>query len=182
MRRDLLVRRRAMKSDEVRVKSRLIHQRLFQLMIFRSAETILWYVSYDNEVYTHEMIQACFLAKKRVVVPKCLLVECGLRLCVISSFDMLVSGAFSILEPPDSCEEVSIDMVDLIVTPGLGFDRCGHRLGLGGGYYDRLLANRSVIPVVGLAFDWQIRDTIPVSEQDISVDMIVTENEVIECS
>jgi 5-formyltetrahydrofolate cyclo-ligase len=91
-------------------------------------------------------------------------------------------GAYNILEPrQDTIKEIPIESIDLILVPGVVFDIHGNRIGHGKGYYDRLLNDTQNIPHVGLAFGFQIVDAVPVEGHDLPVDIIVTEERIIEC-
>lgn len=92
----------------------------------------------------------------------------------------LVSGRFGIREPAPHCIEIPLDDVDLVLVPGVAFDLRGHRLGRGQGFYDRLLANFSG-KKIGIAFDEQLVDTIPVEKQDVRMDCILTPTKRIPC-
>ncbi|MFN5191723.1 MAG: 5-formyltetrahydrofolate cyclo-ligase, partial [Burkholderiales bacterium] len=82
---------------------------------------------------------------------------------------------WGIREPLASCAAVQLDIVDLLLVPGVAFDRRGHRLGYGKGYYDRLLpARRPAALLAALAFDCQLVDEVPVSEHDVSIDLLIT--------
>ena len=77
-------------------------------------------------------------------------------------------------------KKISIDEVDLIIVPGVGFDSCGNRIGHGKGYYDKLLKN-SKASTIGLAFEFQVIEKIPSEKHDVSIDMIVTEKRILRC-
>jgi 5-formyltetrahydrofolate cyclo-ligase len=88
----------------------------------------------------------------------------------------LVCGSYGIMEPKlEKRKKIELNEIGLALVPGLAFDRTGNRLGRGQGYYDRFL---SLLPkqvkCVGLAFDFQVLDQIPVSDSDIRLDLIVT--------
>ena len=87
-------------------------------------------------------------------------------------------GAFGVLEPDATCPAIPLASIDLVVVPGLGFDRTGGRLGQGGGFYDRTLALTRALRV-GVAFSGQLVDHVPVGRWDLSMDLIVTETEVL---
>jgi 5-formyltetrahydrofolate cyclo-ligase len=181
LRQQLRAKRRSISPDKIFRKSRHIQALLFSIRAYQEAECVGFYVSSGHEVETHEMIRDCFQMGKQVVVPKCGDTAAAMSLCRIDSFNDLLPGAFGILEPCDPVDKVELDVIDVLIVPGLGFDRSGHRLGQGGGYYDALLASRPRAVVVGIAFAVQIVDTIPVEVHDAMVDLIVTENEVIHC-
>jgi 5-formyltetrahydrofolate cyclo-ligase len=96
-----------------------------------------------------------------------------------TGFNTEVSG----LRNPITGVPIPMEEIDLVVTPGLGFDRGGNRLGRGGSYYDRFFANKDLKAIkCGFAFSEQMINVVPVVEHDIKMDMIVTETEVITCS
>ena len=127
-------KRKTMHFSEVSEKSRRIKDQLFSMKEFKDAGTILFYVSYDNEVYTHEMIKESLGMKKQVVVPK---TDMNNRTIICSSLTMwddLLSGAYNILEPRQECvNEVSPESIDLMIIPGVAFDSQGNRIGHGMG-------------------------------------------------
>jgi 5-formyltetrahydrofolate cyclo-ligase len=87
------------------------------------------------------------------------------------------------LEPKKNyIKEVSIESIDLIIVPGVVFDRNGNRIGHGMGYYDRLLKKSHNIPRIGLAFEFQIVKKIEAEEHDERIDMIITEDRIINCN
>jgi 5-formyltetrahydrofolate cyclo-ligase len=178
----ILKKRSSMPRSEVQKKSKLIKEQIFQMQEFREAKTILFYVSYDNEVDTHEMIKESLGMKKQVVVPK---TDMNNRTIICSSltrWDDLLSGAYNILEPRRECvNEVSPESIDLMIIPGVAFDCQGNRIGHGMGYYDRLLQKKIITHCVGLAFELQIVESIPSEKHDVKVEKIVTEERIIIC-
>jgi 5-formyltetrahydrofolate cyclo-ligase len=181
VRKELIVLRRNLSKDEVFEKSNKIKSRLFKMKEFKESLTILFYVSYDNEVYTHEMIKDCIKNKKNVVVPVTDKKNKKLILSKLENWDDLSLGAYNILKPKkEKIKEISIDDLDLIIVPGVGFDESGHRIGHGKGYYDNLLKN-SVSQILGLAFEFQIIKYIPIEKHDITIDKIITEKRIITC-
>ena len=87
----------------------------------------------------------------------------------------LKSGAYGILEPSDSCEEVDYCDIDIVITPGLAFTLKGDRLGYGGGYYDRFLIQYPAITRCALTYDRLILGSLPVKENDVPVDYLISE-------
>jgi len=149
---------------------------------FKEAKTILFYVSYDNEVYTHEMIKESLEVKKQVVVPKTDMNKRTILCSTLTKWDDLLAGAYNILEPRQEClNEVSPESIDLIIMPGIAFDCQGNRIGHGMGYYDRLLKKKMNAHRLGLAFEFQIVENIPTEPHDIKVEKIVTEKRIITC-
>lgn len=89
---------------------------------------------------------------------------------------ILQTGTLGIPTPPQSSQELAIEQLDVVFMPLLGFDRKGHRLGMGGGYYDTSLARASGALKIGLAFDCQEVEAVPVEDHDIALDLLITES------
>ena len=103
-----------------------------------------------------------------------------LKLSVLKSWDDLKPGSYGILEPKKDCLKwVSPMDINLIIVPGVGFDKKGNRLGHGEGYYDRLLSKPFGTLSIGLAFEIQIIEDIPIDTHDQPVDILITEKRVI---
>ena len=182
LREQFLIKRKDLPKSEVKKKSTQIQRRLFSLPWYRTAHKILFYVSYDNEVNTHDMIKKSLMSGKTVIVPKTDTQKKTLCLSKLLSWDDLSPCAYSILEPREDCiREVPVSSVELFIIPGVAFDLCGNRIGHGMGYYDRLLKNTVQAHSIGLAFECQIIKSIPAEEHDEKVEMIVTEDRSIHC-
>lgn len=162
-------------------KDLLIRRRLFSLPEFISAKTIFFYASFRSEVETLGMMQESLEMGKRVVLPRVDKKRHMLRLYEIQDLSKLSPGYMGIPEPSRTDERITdIDDVDLVIIPGAAFDYSGNRLGYGAGYYDILLSKRiRKMPVVALAYEEQIVDSIPSEKHDVKVDMIVTDMRVI---
>lgn len=180
IRKEIKEKRSKQANEENRKKSKEIKEKLLDLPEYKSAKTVLFYISYNSEVFTHDMIKEA-LKEKRVIVPISNIKNCSLSLSYLESWDDLKIGSYGILEPRNECiKEALIEDIDLIVIPGVGFDIKGHRMGYGKGYYDRLLQKSKAVHI-GLAFDLQIVDMIPSESHDIPVEIIITESRVIKC-
>lgn len=142
------------------------------------------YLSCRSEVHTRGTVEAALGAGKRIVIPYCTVDDSGrnkLGLWWLESLDELVPGMWKILEPPKSrwgeaVKEIDPQALDLILLPGVAFDANGGRLGNGRGYYDRLLAE--IIPgcqVIGVGFECQIFEEIPMDRFDRYLDVVITE-------
>jgi len=182
LRRRIMKKRSVVSTLELMEKSAKIKHRIFEMALFRNAQTILFYVSYDNEVYTHDMIKESMSMGKTVVVPKSVTKDNTLILSKLIDWNDLEVGAYNILEPKqESIKEVPVESIDLILVPGVVFDIHGNRIGHGKGYYDRLLNDTQNVPHIGLAFEFQIVDAVPTEGHDLPVDIIVTEKRIIDC-
>lgn len=173
----ILQKRNSMPQEEILEKSNKIKNKLFTLKHYKNSKTIMFFVSFDSEVNTHEMVKES-LKNKAVVVPKVWHHE--IEPSIIIDFDNLVPGKFGILEPIETMR-IAYKNIDLILVPGIVFDMEGHRIGYGFGYYDKFLAKVPKALKIGLAFDFQVVDKIPREMHDVPVDIVVTEERVVEC-
>jgi 5-formyltetrahydrofolate cyclo-ligase len=182
-REQLINRRKSLTYSEVLKKSDLIQRRLFSTTWYQHASCILFYVSYNNEVSTHDMIKETLRRGKKVIVPKTDTEKKALILSQLDSWDDLCPGSYSILEPKDHCvRDTALSSIDLCIIPGVVFDCEGNRIGHGKGYYDRLFQNKCHAHRIGLAYEFQIVKTIPSEPHDIKVEKIITEERTIDCS
>lgn len=183
IRNELLNIRKNLSKDDVTKNSQKIIERLKENELFRKAEIILHYVSYDNEVFTHDMIKDQISKGKTVFVPISNKEDNTLILSKLSNWNDLEKGAYGILEPKKTkIKEIKSEKIEIIIVPGLGFDKKGNRIGHGKGYYDRLLKKYNSSISIGLAFNFQIVENIPNKSHDVPVDMILTENQTIFCN
>jgi len=162
--------------------SRKVRNNLFRLPEVRGARTIAFFASFRSEVFTFDMIREALLRKKHVCLPVTDR-ECY-QLLFRRIFDLerdLAPGAYGIPEPrSEELPLVEEDDIELVVTPGAAFDMLGHRLGYGGGFYDRLFAQiRPDCLKVGIAFSFQLVDAVPHEPTDVPVDIVVTDQNII---
>ena len=178
LRKEIKEKRKKQTKEEQRKKSKEIKEKLFNLKEYKESKTVLFYVSYNGEVFTHEMIKEA-LKNKKVIVPISNTETQTLCLSILDSWDDLETGSYEILEPKKDCiKEVSIDQIDLVIVPGVAFDIYGNRMGHGKGYYDKLLGKTKTTSV-GLCFELQIVEKIPTESHDKPVDIIITEKRII---
>lgn len=156
-----------------------IAQQLYEDEYWKLASTIAITISKRPEVDTWQMIRKAWGQGKRVVVPKCVPKSRTMDFHVLTQFSQLESVYYGLLEPIVSeTTKVKPDEIDLVIVPGLAFSKTGYRLGFGGGYYDRFLANYQG-NTVSLAFENQIVAGIPIEDHDIPVSKIISNIEVI---
>lgn len=150
---------------------------LYSLDSYSNSKVICIYVSTEEEVETREIIRKeLFLNSRSVVVPK---IRDGiLKLYKISKWSDLKSGKYGIEEPKNGLPEIEIAKIDILVVPGIAFDKNCNRLGRGGGYYDKALQNVNAIKI-GLGYDFQILPKIPHEKYDVRLNYIITEKGVI---
>lgn len=163
--------------------SNIITEKILGSYLYKKSNTIMTFISFSNEVNTHNLIKESISNKKRIIVPITFPKTKEIRPSEISNFDELEIGFYNILTPKKEFIRLINPMeIELTIVPGLAFDRNGYRIGYGGGYYDRFLSLYPDIIKIGIAFDLQIVDSLPREEFDIPVDFIVTEKEIIKCN
>lgn len=179
----LRTQRRSLSAQEVTEKSRSIAQRLLTFPPFQQAATIVLYNANDNEVVTEAMWREAIGQNKAVFYPRITTDRENLEFVRRYPEDQLITGTFNILIPPGNELLSGLSSTDLVLTPGVGFDVRGHRLGRGKGYYDR--AFRGVLAGalrVALAYELQIAPEIPSGPDDEVVNWIVTEDRLLACT
>ncbi len=161
-------------------KSRKACKNLVSTPQFRSASAVMMFLSLPHEVDTSEAILHAWQLGKIVAVPKLSWQQRHMIPVQINSLETGLSTGASGLRSPITGVPMPFEDIDLVVTPGLGFDKKGNRLGLGGSYYDRFFANKKLKAAkCGFAFAEQVVDSIPVTESDEPVDFLVTDKETI---
>jgi 5-formyltetrahydrofolate cyclo-ligase len=170
LRKQVLSKRESMTLEEAERRSKIIIEKLKEDKDYMKAKTVMFYVSKGREVMTHEIIKEA-MKEKKVIAPK--VASRGLLCCELSDFSKMNFSCYGVLEPTN---EILCDLkdIDLIIVPGTSFDRNGHRIGYGKGYYDGLLKSIKA-KKIGLAYDFQIIEKIPIDEWDVKVDKVITD-------
>jgi len=161
-------------------KSCLATEKVLRLPEFHDASVVMIYLNIDTEVDTVAVALAAWSADKSVLVPRVNISERHMIALECRSLHAgLMPGSFGILEPVDG-EPWPIEGIDFVVVPGLAFDRAGHRLGQGAGFYDRFLATEGMRAFTcGLAFEEQLIQRVPVDATDWPMDAVVTDHEIV---
>lgn len=176
LRREIGEKKRAMTVEEIENKSRILAEKLYETKQYKTAKSLYAYLSFNQEVRTNPIIERAWADGKRVAVPK--VVGDNMVFIWIDSFDGLApQGVFDIMEPIGD-GPVAGDETALVLMPGLAFDPLGHRVGYGGGYYDRFLEREPNHPLVALCYDFQLFDHLETDPHDIPVDAVITDGEV----
>jgi len=181
LRKEFLKKREAIDPADRARASSLIRQRVLQHPKWRTAGTVLFYVSFGSEVETHTLIQEALRFKKCVVVPLHDAVCKETPLSQLKRFGELGASHRGVLQvmPEFRCAADPAD-VQLALIPGIVFDRQGGRIGFGGGYFDRLLPKMPKAFRMALAFSAQLSGSpLPLESHDIRMHALVTEKEVI---
>lgn len=159
---------------KVHDQSILIEEKVLKNPLWISARRIALYSPVKNEVETHLLFLKGLEQGKEIYYPK---VEQGLNFYQVEDYDQFVKGAWGILEPNETCRLLPpSENLDLIILPGIVFDRLGYRIGYGRGFYDRVMAERKLI-AMGLGFQCQLVDEIPRDDWDQRLSALVTEKE-----
>lgn len=167
--------------EERIIRSEAACRYLANWMMDRGVTSFMCYVPFRSELNTRSLIEWGWRTGAEVVVPKCYPADRSMTLHKLGSWSGLMAGAYGILEPdPDRCPALPDSYrPGLVVTPGIAFDQKGGRLGYGGGYYDRfaerLGRERADVTWLGLAFEDQLVEDIPMQAHDRRMDGIVTE-------
>ncbi len=161
-------------------KSHKACQNLVSTKEFQEASAVMMYLSLPHEVDTSEAILHAWQLGKIVAVPKISWQQRHMIPVQINSLETGFSTEVSGLRNPVTGVPIPFEEIDLVVAPALGFDREGHRLGRGGSYYDRLFSNKQLrASRCGFAFNEQVVDSIPITECDEPVDILVTDEEIL---
>lgn len=157
-----------------------ILKKLIDSKSYKNSLVLFTFVSFGSEVDTHKIISYALNDGKIVYVPKIKSKDKGIEIFRINTLSDLKPGYFNILEPLENCPVGNIKDIDLILIPGIAFDRNGGRIGYGAGFYDRFLTNiNSAVPKLALAYQFQILGEVPMTELDVKVDGIISNKELI---
>jgi 5-formyltetrahydrofolate cyclo-ligase len=168
----ILLRLKTQKEESREIKSKAILIKLFRTLVFKKAKKVMFYISFDGEVDTTEMIEETRRLGKIVAVPACR--EKGIIYPTLLSRNMLLrKGPYGVAEPAVK-RRIYLPKIDLVIVPGVAFDKRGNRLGRGKGCYDRFLKKIPArTPTLGLAFDFQILPSLPTTTHDVSVKKVI---------
>jgi 5-formyltetrahydrofolate cyclo-ligase len=147
--------------------------------IIRNGETVMVFTSKEKEVNTKPLIQSLFGKGNPVVVPIIVKEDFSLRLSYLRDLSVLIPSTFGVPEPIGSEIPAAAADIGTIILPMLGFDRMGGRIGYGAGYYDRFLSKNPGMRKIGIAFACQEVGRLPVDENDIRMDVIITEDGIV---
>ena len=176
LRRRILRERDGLSAERRAAWSKTIGERLMARPEVLRARTVHLFASFGSEVETLPIVERLLASGRRPVLPVVLRETWTMKHAAIAGLDDLAPGFKGILEPTDGCTCAGPGEVDLVIVPGVAFDRQGGRLGYGGGFYDRFLAECPA-PRIALAFSMQIVEAVPCEECDLPIDVILTEQE-----
>ena len=161
-----------MTPQQIEAASKRLTELFLNTEEYKQAKAIYGYLPYNQEIRTVPLLEQALRDGKKVAVPK--VYGDAMRFIWMQDLSRVEKGYAGIPEPVDD-QPVAMDETALVLMPGLAFDRSGNRMGYGGGFYDRFLAQQPNHPTVALCYDFQLVDEIPVGEYDIPVDRVVCE-------
>ena len=178
LRKRILSIRNNMPGEDVVNNSRIIRDKIIGLDVYKQSKVIFIYMDFKNEVMTSDLIKHMLSEKKRVVVPYTDTISTVLIPSEITGESDLKLNSFGYSEPK-KVSPVNIEEIDLVIVPGLVFDKNLNRIGFGKGYYDRILNKlKASARKVAVAHDFQVLEEIPAEEHDVKMDMIITEKSI----
>lgn len=170
LRRMIRQKKQAMTDIQIEDASRELTRKFLASEAYRNAETLYGYLPYNQEVRTWGILEQALKDGKQVAVPKVYGEE--MRFILMTDLNAVSSGYAGIPEPVAD-EPVATDPTALVLMPGLAFDPEGHRIGYGGGFYDRFLEQEPDHPTVALCYDFQLLPKLETEEHDIPVDLVI---------
>ena len=170
LRAEIRAKKRAMTETEIEAASRRLGELFADCEEYRQAKTIYGYLPYNQEVRTIPMLERALTEGKQVAVPK--VYGDTMKFIYLTDLNRVEKGYAGIPEPMDD-EPIADDPTALVLMPGLAFDREGHRIGYGGGFYDKFLAEEPNHPTVALCYQFQMLEKLETEEFDVPVDRVL---------
>ena len=170
LRRAIREQKRAMTEAEIVSRSEKLGELFLNTEVYRTAKTLYGYLPYNQEVRTVPMLQQALRDGKKVAVPK--IYGDTMKFLYLDDLSRVEKNEMGIPEPVDDTP-VADDPTALVLMPGVAFTKKGDRMGYGGGFYDRFLAEEPDHPTLALCYEFQIVDSLPTEEFDIPVDTVL---------
>ena len=170
LRREIREKKRAMSIEEIEERSARLGELFAGTDAYRNAKTVYGYMPYNQEVRTVPILERAILDGKRVAVPK--VYGDTMRFIYLDDLTQVEKSDMGIPEPIAD-EPVADDKTALVLMPGLAFDEAGHRIGYGGGFYDKFLSAEPTHPTLALCYEFQMQEHLETEEFDIPVDCVL---------
>ncbi len=170
LRREIGQKKRAMAAAEIAAYSRNLAEKLYETEEYKQARAIYAYLPYNQEVRTWEIVERAWKDGKRVAVPK--VYGDDMKFIYLTDLTQVAKG-YSGIPEPIADEPVARDETALVLMPGLAFDPQGHRIGYGGGFYDKFLSREPKHPTLALCYEFQMVEHLETEEFDIPVDTVI---------
>ena len=170
LRKEIREKKRAMTPEQIEKASYALAKQFFATSYYREAKTLYGYLPYNQEVRTEPILLQALKDGKKVAVPK--VYGDTMRFIYLEDMNGIEKGYAGIPEPVAD-EPVAADETALVLMPGLAFDKEGHRIGYGGGFYDKFLSAEPTHPTVALCYDFQMLPNLETEEFDVPVDLVL---------
>ena len=170
LRQKIREQKRAMTPAQIEEASRKLAEQFLATEAYRNAQTVYGYLPYNQEVRTVPLLERALADGKRVAVPK--VYDDEMRFIYLTDLAQVETGYAGISEPIAD-GPVADDPTALVLMPGLAFDREGHRIGYGGGFYDKFLNAEPGHPTIALCYAFQMVEELPTEEFDVPVDLVL---------
>ena len=170
LRKSIRSQKAAMTAEQIEKASAALCRQFLATEQYRNAATIYGYLPYNQEVRTEPILEQALRDGKQVAVPK--IFGDNMEFIYLPDLNAVEPGYAGIPEPVAN-GPVARDASALVLMPGLAFDKAGHRVGYGGGYYDRYLAQEPGHPTVALCYDFQLFESLDTEEFDVPVDLVL---------
>ena len=170
LRNSIRAKKRAMTEEEIVSRSEALAQQFYASEAYKNAKTIYGYMPYNQEVRTVAMLEQALKDGKRVAIPKCY--GDTMKFIFIDDLSKVEKGYANIPEPIAD-DPVADDKTALVLMPGLAFDPEGHRIGYGGGFYDKFLEAEPDHPTLALCYAFQMLPHLETEAHDIPVDYVL---------
>ena len=182
LRKSVLAVRRCMDREQVQAGSDRIAAHLCDWPVYLAAKNVMLYLAMPDEPHLDKVISHALSAGKTICVPHIRDAKGLMDAAIIANMDDLVVGEYNLLTPnPATLKLLDPAEIDLIIVPGVAFDKDGRRLGMGAGFYDRFLLRARKTELIGAAWAAQIMEKVPTDEHDRLVNYLVTENGIFTC-
>lgn len=181
LRRVLKRRRRELTAAQVAQSSTRVVQHILACDAYRKAQRIMGYLAFSRELNIDAVLQAALNEGKQVYVPQ-IISATEMRPVRLYKLEQLVLDQYGIRSVAPPVEPISPEELDLVLIPGLAFDRQGGRMGMGAGYYDRFLPHTRQAAWLGIAYDQLLQASLPQDAYDVPVPQLVTESGIINIS
>ena len=175
LRKRLKAERAKLRAEQVAWSSEQVSRHILACDAYRKAQCIMGYLAFGKELSVDAVLRAALAEGKQVLVP---LVTSATEMVPVvlrnmEDFELDRYGIRSVREPAELCEAQAID---LVLVPGVAFDREGGRLGMGAGYYDRFLPKAQSAVLMGIAYDALLQDELPKDEYDVCMQLLASES------
>lgn len=175
IRKQLIEKRKEIPTEKKVIYDKEISKQIINSDYFKNAEQVLVFASAENEFDTRYIIERCRLLYKRVFYPICLDRDGNMEFLKVESVGDLQIGMYGIEEPKPTCKKYVPKENDIVIVPALSVDKNSYRIGYGKGYYDRFLKDFNGVSICP-CYEEMVTDTLPTDENDIKINIVVTQH------